>query len=82
MPIENFTVTDVNFSVTENQNSSTWSSHKTEKGALKGYREACEDGQRDIQIFNKGKEVFVFNTYDNEIGYKGLLLSNDKFGLT
>ena len=68
----------MSYEVSTNQNMNTWSRHRTEKGALKGYREACQDGQKDIQIFKDGQEVFVFNTYDNGMGYKGLIITENQ----
>ena len=57
-----------------------WSSHRTEKGALKGYVEAVNDGQNRIKVFRDGERVYVFNTYANDIGYKGLLIVEESDG--
>ena len=62
------------YEITVNSGQTTWTNHRTEEGALKSYREACENGQSGIQIFRSGTEVFPFDTYDREIGHKGVII--------
>ena len=56
----------------------TWSNHRTENGALKGYVSAVESGQNFIEIFRGGKKIYAFNTYDRDIGVKGYILTDNQ----